>query len=29
MNSESIAFRLAPHGFFDQNPALDIADQAR
>lgn len=29
MNSESIAFRLVPHGFFDQNPALHAADQAR
>lgn len=27
MSTESIGFRLAPRGFFDRNPALDIADQ--
>jgi primary-amine oxidase len=24
MNRESVGFSLAPHGFFDQNPALDL-----
>ena len=28
MSAESLAFRLVPHGFFDTNPALDVADQA-
>jgi primary-amine oxidase len=28
MASESIGFRLAPRGFFERNPALDVADQA-
>jgi primary-amine oxidase len=27
MSTESIGFRLAPRGFFDRNPALDVADQ--
>jgi primary-amine oxidase len=27
MSVENIAFRLVPHGFFDQNPALDVPDQ--
>ncbi|HEX6242769.1 MAG TPA: hypothetical protein VFZ61_17770 [Polyangiales bacterium] len=29
MSTETIAFRLVPHGFFDRNPALEVPDQAR
>jgi primary-amine oxidase len=29
MNSERIGFRLAPHGFFDRNPALGAASRGR
>jgi primary-amine oxidase len=28
MPTETIGFTLAPRGFFNQNPALDAADQA-
>jgi len=26
MPSESMGFRIVPHGFFDRNPALDVQD---
>jgi len=27
MPTETIGFRLVPHGFFDANPALDAPEQ--
>ena len=28
MPTDSLGFRIIPHGFFDRNPALDAPDQA-